>query len=626
MNNKYLLLLLLMFSAFAMTAQSGKQKKADRLYNDFAYVKAIEVYKDLVDREYNTTYNLQRIADSYYKLRDPQNAVQYYAQVVNKPEVSPETYYKYAQMLRGMREYDESRQWLKKYQEEGKNPKQVEELLDPEMITTYGGLESFRVRPAQINSEYSDFGTFVSDGTVYFVSARGEADTKTKIYDWTGEPFLDIYKSSAESSAVNAVSGEVNTVRHEGPLTISEDGKTMYFTRNNYMDRRNGKKDDQGVNHLKIYKAELVNGEWKNIKEMPFSSDTYSVGHPSLSRDGKTLYFASDAPDSFGGSDIYKVSIDGDTYGTPENMGPGVNTPGNEVFPFMARNGNLYFSSDGHKGYGLLDIFVIAADEPEKVQNLGEPINSSLDDFAFSLSSEDDTQGYISSNREGGMGNDDIYELTILAPLVLKGQVTDSINGKPIANATVRIMDNNEEQIAFLETDEEGNYSTEVARDRVYPVEAKHIKYNTKNEEINTSNMDTKEEVVYDIELAPIRDVEYLAEINKIYFDFDKSNIRADAAKELDKLVDLMKNDYPELVIEIGSHTDKRGSVEYNKKLAERRAQSTYDYLVAHGIDPERIVTYKGYGEMEPDVECLTCNEEQHQLNRRSVFKVVKME
>lgn len=626
MKKKYLLLLLLILSSFVLVAQSGKQKKADRLYEDFAYSKAIEVYKDLVDREYNTSYNMQKIADSYYKLRDPQNAVQYYAQVVNKPEVSPEAYYKYAQMLRGMREYDESREWLKKYQEEGKNPKQVQELLNPEEIITYKGLESFRVQPAGMNSQYSDFGTFVSKGTVYFVSARGEADTKTKIYDWTGEPFLDIYNTSAESSSVKAVSGEVNTVRHEGPLTMSEDGKTMYFTRNNYMDRRNGKKDEQGVNHLKIYKAELVEGEWKNIKEMPFSSDTYSVGHPSLSADGKTLYFASDAPGGLGGSDIYKVSINGDNYGTPENLGTDVNTPGNEVFPYVANNGNLYFSSDGHKGYGLLDIFVITAEDTGKIQNLGEPINSSLDDFAFSLSSEDDTKGYISSNREGGMGNDDIYELTILAPLVLKGQVTDSINGKPIANATVRLMDKNDQQIAFLETDEDGNYTTQVARDRIYPVEAKHIKYNTKNEEINTSNMDEKEELVYDIELAPIRDVEYLAEINKIYFDFDKSNIRADAAKELDKLVNLMKNDYPELVIEIGSHTDKRGSVEYNKKLAERRAQSTYDYLVKQGISPERIVTYKGYGEMKPDVECMTCNEEQHQLNRRSVFKVVKME
>lgn len=626
MKKNYILPLLLIFSSFVLTAQSGKQKKADRLYEDFAYVKAIEVYKDLIDRDYNTAYNLQRIADSYYKLRDPHNAVNYYAQVVNEPHVSPEAYFKYAQMLRGMREYEESRQWLRKYQEEGKYPKQVEELLDPESITTYKGLESFRVEPAQMNSEFSDFGAFEYEGTVYFVSARGEADTKTKIYDWTGEPFLDIYNTSAKNSTVKAVPGEVNTVRHEGPLTITKDGKTMYFTRNNYQGKRNGKKDEQGVNHLKIYKAENENGQWKNIKELPFSNDTYSVGHPSLSADGTTLYFASDAPGGHGGSDLYKVEIKEEGYGTPENLGPEINTRGNEVFPFMAQNGNLYFSSDGHKGYGLLDVFVINAEGKKEVQNLGEPINSSLDDFAFSLSLEDDTKGYISSNREGGAGNDDIYELTILAPLVLKGQVTDSINGKPIANATVRLLDKNKKQIAFLETDDEGNYMIEVARDRTYPIETKHIKYNTKNEQINTTNTDDKLELVYNIELAPIRDVEYLAEINKIYFDFDKSNIRPDAAKELDKLVNLMKNDYPELVIEIGSHTDKRGSIEYNKKLAERRAQSTFDYLVSQGISPDRIMTYKGFGELQPDVDCLTCNEEQHQLNRRSVFKVVKME
>lgn len=626
MNKKYSLLLLLIFSAFTLTAQSGKQKKADRLYDDFAYVKAIEVYKDLLERDYNTTYNQQRIADSYYQLRDPENAVQYYAQVVDQPNVSPEVYYKYAQMLRGMREYEKSREWLKKYQEEGKNPQQVEELLDPNNIVIYEGLESFRVHPASMNSQYSDFGTFENNGTIYFVSARGDSNTKTKIYDWTGEPFLDIYKTSMGGASISPVSGDVNTVRHEGPLTISEDGKTMYFTRNNYLDHRNGKKDDQGVNHLKIYKASLENGKWENIVELPFSNDNYSVGHPSLSKDGKTLYYASDAPGGQGGSDIYKVSVDGDTFGKPENLGSLVNTPGNEVFPFIDDEGNLYFSSDGHKGYGLLDVFVVTKENPEKVQNLGQPVNSSLDDFAYTRSSGDNTKGFISSNREGGQGNDDIYELSILAPLVLKGQVTDSINGKPIENATIRLMDENDKQIAFLETGEDGNYITEIARDKMYPLEAKHIKYNTKYKEINTSNMDDKTELVYDIELSPVRDVEYLAEINKIYFDFDKSNIRPDAAKELDKLVDLMKNDYPDLVIEIGSHTDKRGSIEYNRKLAERRAQSTYDYLIEHGIEPERIVKYKGYGEEKPDVDCINCNEKQHQLNRRSVFKVVKME
>lgn len=626
MNKKYSLLLLLIFSALTLTAQSGKQKKADRLYDDFAYVKAIEVYKDLLEREYNTTYNQQRIADSYYKLRDPENAVQYYAQVVEQPSISPEVYYKYAQMLRGMREYEKSREWLKKYQEEGKNPEQVEELLEPDAIITYEGLESFRVHPGSMNSQYSDFGTFENNGTIYFVSARGDSNTKTKIYDWTGEPFLDIYQTTSGSGSIKPVSGDVNTVRHEGPLTISEDGKTMYFTRNNYLDHRNGKKDEQGVNHLKIYKASLVGNEWEDIEELPFSNDKYSVGHPSLSKDGKTLYFASDAPGGQGGSDIYKVSIEDDTYGKPENLGPLVNTPGNEVFPFVDEEDNLYFSSDGHKGYGLLDVFVVTTKAPEKVQNLGQPVNSSLDDFAYTKTSGDNTKGFISSNREGGQGNDDIYELTILAPLVLKGQVTDSINGKPIENATIRLMDENDKQIAFLETDEDGNYETEIARDKIYPLEAKHIKYNTKNKEINTSNMDEKTELVYDLELSPIRDVEYLAEINKIYFDFDKSNIRPDAAKELDKLVDLMTNDYPDLVIEIGSHTDKRGSIQYNRKLAERRAQSTHDYLVEHGIDPERIVKYQGYGEEKPDVDCMRCNEKQHQLNRRSVFKVVKME
>ena len=624
MNKNYILLLLLILPAIVF-AQSSKQKKADRYYENFAYTKAIEEYKDLLERDYNSEYNQQQLANSYYKLRDPENAVTYYAMVVEQPNVSPEVYYQYAQMLRGVRDYDQSREWLRRYQEEARNPQGVEQLLNTDEIAIYEGLESFRVYPAAFNSQFSDFGSFENNGNIYFTSARGEADTKTKIYDWTGEPFLDIYQVSAGSNVVSPVRGDVNTVRHEGPMTLSPDGQTMYFTRNNYL-KRDGKKDDEGVNHLKIYKASLVNGEWKYIEELPFSSNEYSVGHPSLSADGKTLYFVSEAPGGMGGSDIYKVSLENGTFGTPENLGAPVNTPGNEVFPFIAENGNFYFSSDGHKGYGLLDVFVVTADAPQKVQNLGEPVNSNMDDFAFSHSGGDNTRGFVSSNRPGGQGNDDIYELNILAPLVLRGTVTDSINNKPIANATLRLMGEGDRQIAFLETDSLGRYETKVARDRNYPLETKHIKYNTKNEQINTANMDERTELVYDIELSPVNDVEYLAEINKIYFDFDKSNIRQDAAQELDKLVDLMVNEYPELVIEIGSHTDRRGSAEYNRRLAERRAQATRDYLVEKGVAAERIVTYKGYGEEQPEVDCTSCNEQQHQLDRRSIFKVVKME
>lgn len=184
----------------------------------------------------------------------------------------------------------------------------------------------------------------------------------------------------------------------------------------------------------------------------------------------------------------------------------------------------------------------------------------------------------------------------------------------------------NNNQIAFLQTDSLGNYKIEIKRDSYYPIEAKHIKYITKSGGISTSNMDDENELIYNIELSPVRDVEYLAEINKIYFDFDKHNIRPDAAAELDKLVNLMLNDYPNLVIEIGSHTDIRGSIEYNRKLAERRAQSTFDYLVSKGISKNRIVTFQGYGDLKLEIDCDNCNEKEHQLNRRSVFKVVKME
>lgn len=625
MNKNYFLLFIFICQSFVFSAQSGKQKKADRLYENFAYTKAIDVYRELLEMEYNKDYNQRKLADSYLQLRDPERAVALYAEVVQQPEISPEYYYKYAQVLRGVREYEESRNWLQKYQQEGKNLNLVKNHLNEDEINIFPGLETFRVLPVQFNSGFSDFGAYENKGVIYFTSARAKGAKNPKIYDWNGEPFLDVYTSS-KSDTVQSLSGDVNSIRHEGPLVISEDGKTMYFTRNNYINNKNGKKDKDNVNHLKIYKASLVDGNWTNIHELPFNNNNYSVGHPALSKDGKMLYFASEAPGGFGGSDLYKVNIENDIFGTPENLGPHINTAGNEVFPFASEDAKLYFSSDGHKGFGMLDIFVIDLESQKNLYNLGEPVNSNLDDFSFSVSSEETSEGFIASNRPGGQGGDDIYKMKMLAPLMLKGTVTDSINGKPIAKATIRLMDENSNQIAFLETDSLGFYQKEIRRDFMYPIEAKHIKYDQKSGTVNSFNMDEQTELIYDIELSPINDVEYLAEINKIYFDFDRHNIRADAAAELDKLVNLMKHEYPGLVIEIGSHTDFRGSIEYNRKLADRRALSTYNYLISKGISPKRIVTYKGYGELEPDVDCDTCSEKQHQLNRRSIFNVVRME
>ncbi|HEY9183815.1 MAG TPA: OmpA family protein [Salegentibacter sp.] len=620
MKTNYYLILVLLLAGFSLQAQKGKQKKADRLYNDLAYFEAVEVYKELIENDYNTIDNKQKLADSYLQLRSPENAVFYYEDIIDEPDISPEYYYKYAQALRAVKRYDESREWVKKYLASNGKSRAAQNMLEEKekgINTTY------TLEEAAFNSEFSDFGAFERGGKMYIVSARAEGvPVKKRVYSWTGEPFLNIYEVNPETNEVMAVGGDVNTKLHDGPAVISPDGNTMYFTRNNYFNNREGKRDKNATNHLKIYKASLSGNSWRNVTELAINHNEYSVGHPALSPDGNTLYFTSDMPGGFGGTDIYKVEIKGESLGEPENLGQNINTEQDESFPFVDEEGMLYFSSNGHGGFGFFDIFRVNLDNSNpEVKNLGEPVNSNLDDFAFFKSSEQNT-GYISSNREG---NDNIYGFNQLNPLVLKGKVTDAINDKPIGSATIRIFDENEEQIAFLTTDEDGNYRSEVARNKELPLEAKQIEYKEFTTTINTRNSDELEEIEYNISLQPVKDVEYLAEIDNIYFDFDKSNIRKDAALELDKLVELMKNKYPDLVIEIGAHTDLRGSEQYNEKLAERRAQSTRQYLIDNGIDKKRIYAAKGYGEREPAIDCERCTREEHQLNRRSMFKVVKM-
>lgn len=618
----YLILLLFIGNSFMVSAQSGKQKKADRLYDDLAYIEAVDVYKDLIENNYNTVENSLRLGDSYMKLRSPENAVFYYGDAINDPAISPEYYFKYAQALRGVKRYDESREWLQKYRDSKGQNKDVDAMLAGD-IEKFEIADEYSLNLVNFNSGLSDFGAYVHNGITYFVSARDEGmSKKSKIYSWNGEPFLDVYQLNGET--VTPLEGDVNTVLHDGPLTITKDGKYMYFNRNNILNNKKGKRDKDKTNHLKIYRATNVNGAWKEVVELPFNNDAYSVGHPALSADERTLYFASDMPNGFGGTDIYKVEILGDNqYGNPVNLGEIINTSLDETFPFVTEYNVLYFSSNGHLGLGLMDIFKADLGAMVvKVENLGAPVNSNMDDFAYFQQDEVNT-GYFASNRDNGIDN--ILGFNLLKPLVLKGQVTDRVNNRPVATATIRLLDENNRQIAFLETDEDGNYETMISRNKEYPIEAKHIEYQEMTGTVSSMNMDDKEELIYNIQLDPIQDIEYLAEIDIIYFDFDKHNIRPDAARELDKLVELMNNKYPELVIEIGSHTDRRGTNQYNEGLAQRRAKATFDYLVSKGVNASRIHDYKGYGETEPAIECSRCSEDEHQLNRRSIFKVVQM-
>jgi len=635
----HILIAVLLFGVIpSASAQFGKQKKADALYNSFSYVKAISVYKEMVANNYNADYAKRRLADSYSMLRDPQNASLYYAEVVKQPNIDSEYYLNYALALRALKKYDESEVWLNKYKETGAVDSRIQKIMEDKNFLTniFNIKQQYFSKAVPFNSALSDFGAVEKNNIITFASSRDKGLGIKRVYSWNQQPFLDLFtlkKEGEKFSEPKKVEGDINTKFHEGQISLSKDGKTMYFTRNNYTDGKKGK-DGQGINNLKLYKATSnEDGKWEKVVELPFNNDNYSVGHPSLSADEKTLYFASDMPGGKGKSDIYKVAVNGDSYGTPENLGDKINTEGQEVFPFVHNDGNLFFSSDGLQGLGQLDIFATVLDEEGKIQeiiNLGSPVNSPMDDFSFFLSDSGET-GFIASNREGGIGDDDIYGFDRVPLFSIKGVVTDVINKQPIKDAKIVIKDKDGNQIADLVTDDKGKYSINVDRETTYTVEASHPKYQPEPSKIaDTRNSKGKTFVQVDFELDPVQDVDILADINieNIYFDFDKHNIRKDAEVELEKIADLLLKTYTTMEIEIGSHTDSRGSFKYNEALGIRRANSTYNYLVSRGVNPSRIKKHEGFGEYNLVNDCkdgADCSEEAHQLNRRSVFTILKM-
>lgn len=615
--------------------QSGKLKRADRLYNSFSFVKAIEKYEKLIDTNFNKSYATRKLGDSYMYLRKPKEAVEVYKYVVQQENVPVEYYYFYAQALRGVGNYDESKIWIDKYKQEASKDSRVTEFLDKEdfISAMFNLKKQYSLAKTNFNTPFSDFGAVEYNNEVVFVSSKDEGVSTKRKYAWNAQPFLDLYQVAKEGSVEQAekIKGDVNSIYHDGPASFTADEKKLYFTRNNFFEGEKGS-DRDGINNLKIFSAEFVNGVWTNIKGVHFNNDEYSVGHPSVSSDGKKLYFTSDMPGGIGGADIYVVAINEDgTLGTPKNMGNIVNTEGNEMFPFIHNEGTLFFSSDGHVGFGLLDIFATIEDENNSVVNilnLGEPINSLNDDFSYYLS-EEGFDGYISSNREGGIGDDDIYKFTRIPPLMLKGQIFDDANNEPIVDAKVVLKDANGDEIAYFITEANGYYEHIVDRDTNFTLEGSKEKYTSLTKEFNSFNLDKEKELVVNLNvgLKPIEDVVLLADLEIIYFDLDKSNIRPDAALELDKVVNLM-NKYPGMVIRLESHTDSRANDDYNIRLSNRRAKSTYEYIISNGIDASRITEYKGFGETQLVNKCsngVKCSKEEHQLNRRTEFVIIKM-
>ena len=642
---------LLFASIVSTVTMLGQSKGADKQYDGLAYVNAIKTYERLVNKNIKNVEILQKLGNSYYFNADLLKAGTAYKQLFEmNQEVEPEYYYRYSQCLKASKDYKAADDMLIKFNQKSGNDARAKLATSQKdylaAIMKNSGRYSFS--DAGINSPFSDYGSAFYNGKVIFASARKKSDTNENYAGWTGEKFTDLYQAdmdlSGNLSNVSLFSSSINTKYHESTPIFTKDGKTVYFTRNNYFNGKKGN-DSKKTTLLKIYKATIVDGKWTNMKPLPFNSDEYNVAHPALSKDEKTLYFASDMTGTLGQSDLFKVSINGDdTYGTPVNLGNKINTEGRETFPFIDKNDQLFFASDGQPGLGGLDIYSTSFKNGNYtgITNLGEPVNSSFDDFSFILD-DSNRRGYVTSNREKGKGNDDIYKIQYVDKTNnndpspencvqnLIGVVTDQTTGNVIPAAKVVLFDSNIKEIKQTVADGNGKYDFGVVPcGSKYYIRSSAPEYITVENPVNVSILSGTTYAPSALgKLSKLAkegdDLAKLLDIPMIYFDLDKSFIRKDAAIELSKILDVMEQN-PTLKIDVRSHTDSRNTFEYNVSLSDRRVKSTIAWLIKKGISASRL-TGRGYGESQLTNGCadgVKCSEEEHQLNRRSEFIIVK--
>jgi outer membrane protein OmpA-like peptidoglycan-associated protein len=630
MKKIYTFLFIIAVSTSIATAQNSKTKKADQLYDQLAYTDAAVAYQKLLEKGEGSRYVYERLANSYYFINDTKKAEPFYKRVVKGKEVNPEAVYNYAQSLKANGKISDYNTWMKQFSEmKPSDSRAVEFMKNPDYIPMMiDALATYEAKNlSDINSEYSEFGGIVIGKEFYFTSAR---NTKRKKYQWDDQYFLDVYKASLIGNTIkNAelLEGDVNTKYHEGNVTITADGKRMYFDRNDYLDGKYAK-NEEGVNQINIYYSEKIDGNWKGVFPVPFNNTEYSVGHPSLSPDGSSLYFVSDQPGGKGDSDIYKVSIDSKgTFGSPERLGDNINTEGKEVFPYIDSQGTLYFSSNGHQGLGGLDGFYAEANSGNGFNdpvNLGKGANTSDDDFAFIYDPNTKT-GFMSSNRKGGKGGDDIYAITPIempCTITIDAIVIDEYSKAPISGARVDLYDTAENKLSTKTTDANGKVSFKAACDMGHVLQAVATDYESNATTVDAANDTT---VMASLSLRPIEAIIQGEKVvlNPIYFDYDKSNVTPKAAFELDNLVAIMKK-YPSFVIKAESHTDSKGEDAYNMALSEKRAQATVQYIISKGISASRI-SGEGFGETKPVNTCgNNCSDAERQNNRRSEFLIVE--
>lgn len=725
---KKLLSALLIFSCLISTLQSFAQfeqmkakkkilfEKAVHFDTLFVFDQALEYYKKFQKVNPNNFYVVNKIADIHRLLGHNEDASEWYAKAVTMSEATPQQTLYYAEALRGSGKYEMAKKYFEKYAEQNPNdsrPRKISEGL-VNVSSYFKDTASYTVRNLDINTKQADFSpAWYKNNSISFVSARAE-DAKKVDKRWSGgQAFLDLYAADFDTTRKKAsnpqkFAGKIESEYHEGPMTFDSTYSKIIFTRNNLIKRT--KTSKEGIIKLNLFEAIIKDGTWSDVKRLPFNSNEYSCGHPTLSRDGKFLVFASDMPEGKGGQDLYVVEYLGESgWGTPVNLGPDINTEGDEVFPFLNQDGTLYYSSNGMPGLGNLDVYMAQKTSDSQwgfPKNFGAPINSRFDDFGF-INNKKKQAGFFSSNREKGKGDDDIYFFDN-KQFLLKVLVYDKLSGEPINDATVRIAQN-ADTLVTQQTDIKGNTIFKVPKGPEYVFKATKEGYKpnyvpvlsdtlngivriplmrngfilealvvdkttqkpidnavilVKNDKtgaldtasrtglngkaypfvLSNNNFTIKADkfgyfLISQVTVSTFNvvgdtikvklELSYLAagsivKLENIYYDFDKYNIRKDAAVELDRVVEIMQK-YPKMKIEMRSHTDSRGSDAYNAKLSQNRATSAAKYIVKEGIAQTRIA-YKGYGETVPVNNCTNdavCSEEEHQLNRRTEFKVL---
>jgi peptidoglycan-associated lipoprotein len=635
---KYNIIIILIYFLSA-TLLSGcaelYKQKADKNFEGYRYQKAIRFYNKSLDRR-ELPGARQNLAEAYLKVNNTEAAEEEYKIIVNSESCRPEDRLNYARMLMSNQKYEEAENVLRAYLKERPGDKIAGMMLgscnsvsDRKIDTSLYTLKVVSL-PGMTNS----FSPVVYKDGIVFTADKPEK-VKSKQYQWTGESYLDLYYMEKDASGnwkePEMLKGDISGKFHQGTAAFNSTGDVVYFTGSNYKNKNRLAETEDRFSNLHIYSARLVEGEWTNIEELPFNSEDYSVGHPSLAPDDMTLYFVSDMPGGFGGTDIYESKLENGHWTRPQNLGPVVNTQGNEMFPYIAKNGVLYFSSNAHNSMGGLDVFMTYNNgegwtEPE---NLNYPLNSKGDDFGYVLT-KDGKAGYVSSSRNS---SDKLYQFEKHDPtLTLQGLVTIKGKGTPIEGAKVTLYNQSRSLKEETFTDNKGHYFFALGMESDYKIMVTKEMFFTANGTVSTMGQKISKEYFRDFELEQIV-IQKPIVLENIYYDFDKWEIRPDAAKELDKFVVIL-NDNPRIRIELGSHTDCRGTYKYNMVLSDKRAKSAVEYLVSRGIAASRM-TWKGYGESVPVNECrcepdkvgpgATCTEEQHQQNRRTEFKVIEV-